>query len=109
MFLDLLAIRTLLTCIRHPLAWFAGLAALSGGFSLLALVALLWTLPQAEVGGVVFMGLCVLFGALTLFLVFLGLLSVLIYNTGSLKAETFSGLLARGILPAGAANPTDAS
>ena len=79
-FLDLLAIRTILAFIRHPLAWFAGIAGIAGLISLAALAAFVWSLRDPAVDSVVFMGLCVLFGALMIFLLFLGVLGVLIFR-----------------------------
>lgn len=93
-FLDLLAIRAILSFSARPLVWLAGLSSLAGAVSLFCLGGYLWTLQQPDVSGVVFMGLSVLFGSLMIFLLFLGLLGVLVYNVGSLRMEAFSSLSA---------------
>ena len=99
--LDLLAIKTLLLFSRRPLAWFGAGAAAAGLAGLVLLLAALLELRLPGGGGVAFSGSAMLLGTLALFLVFLGLLSHLIYRTGALRLEPFRLLAARG--PAAAA------
>lgn len=95
-FLDLLAISTILGFYRQPIAGFATLAVAT---SLVALVSLISAMAYALVApdrpGIVFSGLTVLSGALAIFLLFLGLLSQLIYSTMNRRFDLFRRLAAR--------------
>lgn len=81
-FVDLLSIRTILSFSRNPMAWFGGLAGLSGLACLLTLMAAL-SFPLAGSGktSIVMSGIAVLSGSLMLFLLFLGFLNHLLYRT----------------------------
>lgn len=88
-FIDLMSIRTILSFSRRPTAWLGRMAAYSFIASLIAMVFAVWFAFDDTVGpNVVFAGLCVLFGALGIFELFLALLNHLIYATR-----------ARGLLP----------
>jgi glycosyltransferase involved in cell wall biosynthesis len=99
-FLDLLAISTILGFQRRPMAGFAALAVTASTVavvSLLSAVAYAFVAPESP--GIVFSGLTVLFGALAIFLLFLGLLSQLIYSTMTRRFDPFRRLAARLIPP----------
>lgn len=99
-FLDLLAISTILSFYRRPMAGFAALAMTAGAvalFSLVSAVAYAFVAPNNP--GIVFSGLTVLSGALAIFLLFLGLLSQLIYSTMNRRFDPFRRLAAR-LVPA---------
>lgn len=91
---DLITIRTILSFSARPLLWFVRVAGIAGFAALCALGGYFWTLQDAALSGVVFMGLSVLFGSLMIFLLLLGLLGVLIYRVSGLRAEMFSRLSA---------------
>ena len=95
-FLDLLAISTILGFQRRPMAGFAALAVTA---LMIALVSLFSAITYAFVApdnpGIVFSGLTVLSGALAIFLLFLGLLSQLIYSTMTRRFDPFRRLAAR--------------
>jgi glycosyltransferase involved in cell wall biosynthesis len=97
-FMDLLAIRTILSFSRHPLAWLGALAGLAGLVAGAALLAALG-FPVAETGrsSVVMSGLAVLAGALMLFLIFLGLLSHLLYGATAGRLRPFRVMAARPV------------
>ena len=97
-FLDLLAISTILGFHRRPMAGFTTLAILTAGVALLSLVsAIAYGVAAPQNPGIVFSGLTVLFGALVIFLLFLGLLSQLIYSTMTRRFDPFRRLAARPI------------
>lgn len=97
--LDLLSIRAILSFSRNPVAW---LGLVAGGAGLCSLVMLGLALGQAETGpgrpSVIFSGLCVLSGALAIFLAALGLLSHMIYTVA---ADRLRGFLVMAAKPAG--------
>jgi glycosyltransferase involved in cell wall biosynthesis len=98
-FVDLLSIRTILSFVRNPMAWFGGLAGLSGLACLLTLLAAS-SLPVAGSGkaSIVMSGLAVLSGALMLFLIFLGFLNHLLYRTLATRLGPFLLMSAKPVL-----------
>ena len=97
-FLDLLAISTILGFHRRPMLAFAGLATVATGIGLVSLgSALVYGMTPHDQPGIVFSGLAVLFGALAIFLMVLGLLSQLIYGTMARRFDPFRRLAARPI------------
>jgi hypothetical protein len=106
-FIDLLSIRTILSFARNPLAWFGGLAGLSGLACLLTLMVAL-TFPVAGSGkaSIVMSGIAVLSGSLMLFLVFLGFLNHLLYRTLANRLGPFLLMSAKPVL-ADAPAPSD--
>jgi glycosyltransferase involved in cell wall biosynthesis len=95
-FLDLLAISTILGFHRQPMLAFAGLAAAATGLGFVSLgSALVYGMTPHDQPGIVFSGLAVLFGALAIFLMVLGLLSQLIYGTMARRFDPFRRLAAR--------------
>jgi glycosyltransferase involved in cell wall biosynthesis len=95
-FLDLLAISMILGFQRRPMAGFAALALTASMITLVSLFsALAYTFVAPDNPGIVFSGLTVLFGALAIFLLFLGLLSQLIYSTMARRFDPFRRLAAR--------------
>jgi glycosyltransferase involved in cell wall biosynthesis len=95
-FLDLLAISTILGFYRRPVAGFATIAVTA---LLVTLVSLISAVAHAVIApdqpGIVFSGLTVLSGALAIFLLFLGLLSQLIHSTMARRFDPFRRLAAR--------------
>ena len=99
-FLDLLAISTILKFYRRPVAGFAMLAVTALLVSLVSLVsAIAYTVVMPEQPGIVFSGLTVLSGSLAIFLLFLGLLSQLIHSTTNHGFDPFRRLAARLVAP----------
>lgn len=96
-FLDLIAISTILGFHRRPMAGFAALAILASGVALLSLVSAAAYAMTSTNPGIVFSGLTVLSGALAIFLLSLGLLSQLIYSTMNRRFDPFRRLAARPI------------
>ena len=95
-FLDLLAISTILGFNRRPMAGFAMLAIMASIVALVSLgSAVAYALAAPANPGIVFSGLAVLAGALAIFLLFLGLLSQLIYSTMAHRFDPFRHLAAR--------------
>ncbi|HRX72890.1 MAG: glycosyltransferase family 2 protein [Geminicoccaceae bacterium] len=95
-FLDLLAISTILGFHRQPMLAFAGLAAIATGLGFVSLgSAIVYGMTPHDQPGIVFSGLAVLFGALAIFLMVLGLLSQLIYGTMARRFDPFRRLAAR--------------
>jgi Glycosyl transferase family 2 len=81
---DLIAIKTLLLFAARPLFCFVGSAAVAGALSLLcALFAVYHATTSAGASIVVFMSVSIMLGALSLFLVLIGLIGFLIYQTAS--------------------------
>jgi glycosyltransferase involved in cell wall biosynthesis len=79
-----LAIKTLLLFAARPLFCFVGSAAVAGALSLLcALFAVYHATTSAGSSIVVFMSVSIMLGALSLFLVLIGLIGFLIYQTAS--------------------------
>jgi multisubunit Na+/H+ antiporter MnhB subunit len=106
-FLDLLAISTILGFHRRPMAGFAALAVTASGIALVSLAsAVAYAITAPHSPGIVFSGLAVLSGALAIFLLFLGLLSQLIYSTMARRFDPFRRLAARIVQePPAAAGP----
>ena len=97
-FLDLLAISTILGFHRRPMASFAALAVTASVVAILSLIsAVAYALTAPANPGIVFSGLAVLSGALAIFLLFLGLLSQLIYSTMTRRFDPFRRLMARPV------------
>jgi glycosyltransferase involved in cell wall biosynthesis len=79
--LDLIAVKTVLVFSRRPLAWFAGAAAITVAFGALSFVAALYyALSEEATSAVVFMGLSLLFGSLTIFLAMIGVIGSLAHR-----------------------------
>jgi glycosyltransferase involved in cell wall biosynthesis len=96
--LDLISIRTILSFSRNPLAWLGSLAAVSGLASLLALIlSLAYGTASTGRASIVFTGLCVLLGALAIFMVFLGMLNHLIYVTAADRQRGFVAMAAKPV------------
>jgi glycosyltransferase involved in cell wall biosynthesis len=96
--LDLASIRTILSFSRNPMAWLGSLAGLSAMASLLALlVSLVYGHASTGRASIVFAGLCVLLGALAIFMTFLGILSHLIYATRAGRMRAFLAMAARPV------------
>lgn len=97
-FLDLLAVSTILGFHRRPMASFAALAITASVVALLSLIsAVAYALTAPANTGIVLSGLVVLSGALAIFLLFLGLLSQLIYSTMTRRFDPFRRLAARPV------------
>lgn len=95
-FLDLLAISTLLAFNRRPMAGFSLLALAAGFVAVFCLIsAMAYAFAAPDNPGIVFSGIAVLFGALVVFLLFLGLLCQLIYSTMIRRLDPFRRLAAR--------------
>ena len=98
-FVDLITIRTILTFARAPLLWLAGLTMVTMFLTTIAAIAAILFAGDSYAGpSVVFSGVTLLFGALTLFLVFLAFLGQLIWGARSKSLSPFVDLAAR---PAG--------
>ena len=102
--IDLLIIRAVILWSARPILSFALAAAFTGVMSMLLLV---YAAVDAAASGldpsVMLIGLALMFGALSMFLMALGLLSQLIYETGNGRSETFAMLTARASPPVAAA------
>jgi glycosyltransferase involved in cell wall biosynthesis len=95
-FVDLLTIRAILSFTRRPGLWLGTAATLSGAIALLSLVtALAYLSYEGERPSIVFQGLSMLFGALMMFLLFLGFLSHLVWGTSAARLTRFASLAAR--------------
>ena len=95
-FVDLLTIRTILSFARRPGLWLGAVAALSGAIALLSLMtALVYLSYEGMRPSIVFQGLSMLFGALMMFLLFLGFLSHLVWGTSAARLARFASLAAR--------------
>lgn len=95
-FVDLVAIRSILSFARRPGLWLGTVAGVSGLVTLAMLAtALVYLSYDVARPSVVFQGLSILFGALTMFLLFLGLLSHLVYGTRARGLARFISLAAR--------------
>jgi glycosyltransferase involved in cell wall biosynthesis len=98
-FLDLLAISTILGFHRRPMTSFAALAIMAMLVTFVSLLsATAYALVDPANPGIVFSGLAVLSGALAIFLLFLGLLSQLIYSTMARRFDPFRRLAARSVV-----------
>ena len=98
-FVDLVSIRTILTFARSPLLWLGGLTMLTFLVTLVAAVAAIMFADTSYAGStVVFAGVTLLFGALSLFLVFLAFLGQLIWGAQSKALAPFVDL---AVQPAG--------
>jgi hypothetical protein len=89
-FVDLLTIRTILSFSRRPATWLGIVAALGGLASALCLaMSLSLLLTEPPYRSVVFTSLSVLLGSLSIFSLFLALLSHLIYGTMASRFRPF--------------------
>ncbi len=89
-FVDLLTIRTILTFSRRPAYWLGLLAATVGLVTAASLATTLSILAsQPPYRSIVFTSVTVLFGSLTIFSLFLALLSHLIYGTAARRFRPF--------------------
>lgn len=99
-FVDLLSIRTILSFSRRPMVWFGSLSLLSFIACLLSLgMALAYSFGPTAAPSIVFAGLCVLFGALGIFELFLGFLNHLIFATRKRRLLPFQTMAARLAVP----------
>ena len=99
-FLDLLSVSTLLAFNQRPMAWLVRITLLAGGIGLLStLLAMAYAVTSAGDPGIVLPGVAVLFGALAIFTLFLGLLSNLVYSSMAGRLEPFLRLKARPVTP----------
>lgn len=95
-FLDLLAISTILSFSRRPILGFATLAIAVSAITFCSLVsAVAYAFVAPDNPGIVFSGLTVLSGSLAIFLLFLGFLSQLIYSTMIRRFDPFRRLATR--------------
>jgi hypothetical protein len=91
--LDLLAIKTIVSFSSRPLLWFVILAAPPMLISItLIFVSLLNLLLYSSNISVPIAGTGVLFGAVGLFLILIGVIGELVYRTGDVKIAKFSTL-----------------
>lgn len=91
--LDLLTIRTLLSVVSRPLAFFAWAASISGVIGAATFGATLaQLLTKPEQASVVFFSLGVLYIALAITLLFWGVIAEVIYQTGDVKQEQLAAL-----------------
>ncbi|MEK0085045.1 glycosyltransferase family 2 protein [Benzoatithermus flavus] len=89
-FVDLLTIRTILSFSRRPGTWLGIVAGLAGGGSTICLLLSLWLLAMEPLRhSVVFTSISVLLGSLSIFALFLALLSQLIYGTAVKRFRPF--------------------
>jgi glycosyltransferase involved in cell wall biosynthesis len=87
-FLDLIAIKILISFAARPLLLFGGMAIAAGALSLAAFsAAIINQLFAPDEPALMLLGISMLFGTLAAFLVACGILADLIYRTGSLKLE----------------------
>ena len=97
-FLDLLSIAAILAFNRRPMVWFARLTLSAAGLGLVTtFFAILRAVDSAGQPGIVFPGVAMLFGMLTLSTLFLGLLGTLVYASVARRLEPFLRLKARPI------------
>ena len=100
--LDLLAIRTMILLLGRPILAFSTMGAVA---AMISVACFLYETTQAVLAdgalSVMVLSLAILYGALAIFLVALGLLGQLIYESGNLKIESFAMLTARASLPTG--------
>lgn len=93
--LDLISIKTIISFSARPLIAFGGIGIILAIFSILTFIAtfieaVLW--PEQSL--VVLMGVSLLFGSLSLFMVLSGMLCELIFKTGNIKFDKLSLLTA---------------
>jgi hypothetical protein len=87
--LDLIAVKTILVFNRRPLLWFAGSATLAVALAGLSFVAALYhALTEGAASAVVFMGLSLLFGSLTVYLAMIGVIGSLAHRHVRAEPET---------------------
>ncbi|MEZ5823245.1 MAG: hypothetical protein R3C97_00390 [Geminicoccaceae bacterium] len=99
-FLDLLSVSTLLAFNQRPMAWLVRITLIAGGIGILStLLAMAHAVTTAGEPGIVLPGVAVLFGALAIFTLFLGLLSNLVYSSMAGRMEPFLRLKARPVTP----------
>jgi len=93
--LDLLMIKTVVSFSSRPMLWFGSMASLAAIGSLLPLAYSIVVVERTEgVSIVVPIGVAMLLGALSIFLLFAGAIGELVYKTGNLKMHTLAGLRA---------------
>ena len=95
--LDLLTIKTIVSFSSRPLLWFSILAFPAAMLSSIGLIISLYVVFAQPSFSIVFTGVTLLFGALTLFLVLVGALGELIYKTGDVKFNRFALLTIKKI------------
>jgi len=97
-FVDLMAIRTILSFARHPFAWLGTIGAIAGFLAMLYLLLALLTASAPEGGTtIVWGGLAVLLGSLAIFSLFLGFLTHLIYAGKARYLTAFAHLSVRRV------------
>jgi len=103
-FVDLLTIRTILTFSRRPAYWL-GIVAIAGGLATAGCLAMALSLlvNEPDHKSIVFTSLTVLLGSLSIFSLFLALLSHLIYGTATRRFRPFLLMSVRGPETAAAA------
>ena len=97
-FMDLLTIRTILSFSRRPSVWLGTVAGVAGVLAALAIglsLMLMWS--DTSDRSVVFSGLGVLFGALSIYAVFLGFLTQLLHRTMATRLRPFVMMAAKPI------------
>jgi glycosyltransferase involved in cell wall biosynthesis len=97
-FMDLLTIRTILSFSRRPSVWLGTVAGVAGVLAVLAIglsLMLMWS--DTSDRSVVFSGLGVLFGALSIYAVFLGFLTQLLHRTMATRLRPFVMMAAKPI------------
>ncbi len=97
-FVDLLAIRTILSFARHPFAWLGTVGAIAGTLALLHLLLALLAAGDPEgAATIVWGGLAVLLGSLAIFSLFLGFLTHLVYAGKARYLTAFTHLSVRRV------------
>ncbi len=95
---DLLTIKTLISFSYRPLLWFGMIAAAMLALSSISFIyALGRTIFSSDTHLVIPLGLSILFGASSLFLLFCGILGEFIYNTGDYKVGELSKITTKVI------------
>jgi glycosyltransferase involved in cell wall biosynthesis len=97
-FMDLLTIRTILSFSRRPSVWLGTVAGVAGVLAALAIglsLMLMWS--DTSDRSIVFSGLGVLFGALSIYAVFLGFLTQLLHRTMATRLRPFVMMAAKPI------------
>jgi hypothetical protein len=97
-FMDLLTIRTILSFSRRPSVWLGTVAGVAGVLAVLTIglsLMLMWS--DTSDRSVVFSGLGVLFGALSIYAVFLGFLTQLLHRTMATRLRPFVMMAAKPI------------
>ncbi len=95
-FVDLLAIRTILSFARHPFAWLGTVGVIAGTLAMLHLLLALLAVGDPRAGAtIVWGGLAVLLGSLAIFSLFLGFLTHLVYAGKARYLTAFTHLSVR--------------